>query len=38
VIVGNLHHVAVVNGMTIVGYGDCDSFPGDDFIEAFGEA
>ena len=38
VIVENLYHVAVVNGMTIEGYGDCDSFPGDDFIEAFEEA
>lgn len=38
VIVENLHHVAVVNGMTIEGYADCDSFPADDFIEAFEEA
>ena len=38
VIVENLRHVAVVNGMTIEGYDDCDSFPNDDFIEAFEEA
>lgn len=38
VIVENLHHVAAVNGMTIKGYDDCDSFPNDDFIEAFEEA
>lgn len=37
VIVENLYHVAVVNGMTIEGYDDCDSFPSDDFIEAFEE-
>nr|DAL52447.1 MAG TPA_asm: hypothetical protein [Caudoviricetes sp.] len=37
-IVENLHHVAVVNGMTIEDYNDCDSFPNDDFIEAFEEA
>ena len=37
-IVENLHHVAVVNNMTIEGYQDCDSFPNDDFIEAFEEA
>lgn len=37
-IVENLHHVAVVNGMTIEGCDDCDSFPSDDFIEAFEEA
>lgn len=35
VIVENLYHVAVVSGMTIEGYDDCDSFPSDDFIEAF---
>ena len=35
VIVENLHHVAVVNDMTIEDYEDCDSFPNDDFIEAF---
>lgn len=35
VIVENLHHVAVVNNMTIEEYNDCDSFPNDDFIEAF---
>lgn len=38
VIVENLYHVAVVNGMTIEDYDDCDSFPNDDFIEAFEEA
>lgn len=38
VIVENLYHVAVVNGMTIEDYNDCDSFPSDDFIEAFEEA
>lgn len=38
VIVENLRHVAVVNGMTIEDYNDCDSFPADDFIEAFEEA
>lgn len=38
VIVENLHHVAVVNNMTIEDYNDCDSFPNDDFIEAFEEA
>ena len=38
VIVENLRHVAVVNGMTIEGYDDCDSFSNDDFIEAFEEA
>lgn len=38
VIVENLRHVAVVNGMTIEDYNDCDSFPNDDFIEAFEEA
>ena len=37
-IVENLHHVALVNDMTIVEYGDCDSFPADDFTEAFEEA
>lgn len=35
VIVENLHHVAVCNNMTIEDYNDCDSFPNDDFIEAF---
>ena len=34
-IVENLHHVAVVNNMIIECYKDCDSFPNDDFIEAF---
>lgn len=34
-IVENLHHVAVVNNMTIESYEDCDSFPNDDFIDAF---
>lgn len=34
-IVENLHHVAVVNNMTVERYADCDSFPNDDFIEAF---
>ena len=38
VIVENLHHVALVNSMTIEDYGDCDSFPNDDFVEAFEEA
>ena len=38
VIVENLHHVAVVNNMTIEDYDDCDSFPSDDFIEAFEQA
>lgn len=38
VIVENLHHVAVVNNMTIEDYNDCDSFPNDDFIQAFEEA
>lgn len=38
VIVENLHHVAFVNDMTIEEYADCDSFPSDDFIEAFEEA
>lgn len=37
-IVENLHHVAVVNNMTIEDYDDCDSFPNDDFVEAFEEA
>lgn len=37
-IVENLHHVAVVNNMTIEDYDDCDSFPSDDFIEAFEQA
>ena len=37
-IVENLHHVAVVNNMTIEEYNDCGSFPSDDFIEAFEEA
>lgn len=34
-IVEGLHHVAVVNDMTIERYADCDAFPNDDFIEAF---
>lgn len=34
-IVENLYHVAVFNNMTIEDYNDCDSFPNDDFIEAF---
>lgn len=34
-IVEGLHHVALVNNMTIESYSDCDSFPSDDFIEAF---
>ena len=38
VIVENLHHVAVVNDMTIEDYEGCDSFPNDDFIEAFEQA
>lgn len=37
-IVENLHHMAVVNNMTIEDYNDCDSFPNDDFIEAFENA
>lgn len=37
-IVEDLHHVALVNDMTIEEYNDCDSFPADDFIEAFEEA
>ena len=37
-IVGNLRHVALVNDMAIEKYDDCDSFPSDDFIEAFEEA
>lgn len=37
-IVEELHHVALVNDMTIEEYKDCDSFPNDDFIEAFEEA
>lgn len=37
-IVEDLHYVALVNDMTIEKYGDCDSFPSDDFIEAFEEA
>lgn len=36
-IVEDLHHVAFVNDMTIEKYIDCDSFPYDDFIEAFEE-
>jgi hypothetical protein len=38
VIVENLHHVALVNNMTIEEYEDCDSFPSADFIEAFEKA
>lgn len=37
-IVENLHHVALANGMAIEDYDDCDSFPADDFIEAFEQA
>lgn len=37
-IVEELHHVALVNDMIIEKYGDCDSFPNGDFIEAFEEA
>lgn len=37
-IVENLHYVALVNNMTIESYSDCDSFPADDFIEAFEQA
>ena len=37
-IVEDLHHVALVNDMIIEKYDDCDSFPNDDFIEAFEEA
>lgn len=36
-IVEELHHVALVNNMAIEDYSDCDSFPSDDFIEAFEE-
>lgn len=36
-IVDELHHVALVNGLTIEEYDDCDSFPSDDFMEAFEE-
>lgn len=36
-IVEDLHYVAWVNDMTIEKYDDCDSFPSDDFIEAFEE-
>jgi hypothetical protein len=36
-IVEDLHYVALVNNMTIEKYDDCDSFPADDFIEAFEE-
>lgn len=36
-IVEELHHVALVNNMTVESYSDCDSFPSDDFIEAFEE-
>lgn len=34
-IVENLHHVALVNDMIVEEYADCDSFSGDDFVEAF---
>ena len=34
-IVENLHHVALVNDMTVERYTDCDSFSSDDFVEAF---
>lgn len=37
-IVDELHHVALVNNMTVESYSDCDSFSSDDFIEAFEEA
>ena len=37
-IVEELHHVALVNDMTIEKYHDCDSIPSDDFIEAFEKA
>jgi hypothetical protein len=37
-IVENLRHVALVNDVAIDGYDDCDSFPADDFMEAFEEA
>lgn len=36
-IVEELHHVALVNNMTVESYSDCDSFSSDDFIEAFEE-
>lgn len=34
-IVENLHRVAAVNDMLVEQYTDCDSFPSDDFVEAF---
>lgn len=34
-IVENLHHVALVNDLSIERYADCDSFSSDDFVEAF---
>lgn len=34
-IVENLHHVALVNDMTVEQYADCDAFLSDDFVEAF---
>ena len=34
-IVENLHHVALVNDMTVEQYADCDAFSNDDFVEAF---
>ena len=37
-IVEELYNVALVNDMTIEKYNDCDSFPIDDFTEAFEEA
>ena len=37
-IVEDLHYIALVNGMTIDKYDDCDSFSADDFTEAFEEA
>ena len=34
-IVENLHHVALVCGLVVETYEDCDAFPMDDFEEAF---
>ena len=34
-IVNNLHRVAFDNDLSIEQYADCDSFPSDDFVEAF---
>lgn len=37
-IVENLHHVALVNDLSIDRYVDCDAFPSDDFVDAFERA